>query len=135
VRGKIIYANFDYMSKSDDAGYQTFTEYWREVVVNDYPMRKVHNSKSHLVYFGLSRGGGKLLSIENELYGDDIYVNPGRVIMSNVNHANSKVRKHPTLRKFQNRLKVNEKNSTEKTLIVLQSCQNSIIIEKYLGSR
>lgn len=73
-------------------------------------MRKIHNIKSHIVYVGISKGGGKILSVDSEVYGDDIFVNPGKIILSNVNHGNSQVKKHQSLKRFQNRLKVNEKN-------------------------
>lgn len=69
-------------------------------------MRKIHNSKSHLTYLGISKGGGKLLTLDNDIYGDDIYVNPARVILANVNHENSTSKRHLNLVKFQNRLKI-----------------------------
>lgn len=97
-------------------------------------MRKVHNLKTHIVYAGISNGGGKILTIENDVYGNDIFVNPAKVILSNAYHGNSIIKKHPNLRRFQNRMKVNERNEEMKTLIVLQSLNNNVIIEKYLGS-
>lgn len=98
-------------------------------------MRKLQNFKSHIVYAGLSKGGGKILTIDSEVYGNDIYVHPGKIILSNVNHANSIVKKHSFIPKLQNRLKINEKNEPLRTLIALQSLNNNVIIEKYLGPK
>ena len=30
-----------------------------------HPMRKIHNTKSHIVYAGMSKGGGKILTIDS----------------------------------------------------------------------
>ena len=100
-----------------------------------HPMRKIHNIKSHLCYFGLSKAGGKLLTIDNDIYGDDICVHPGKIILSNADYLNCKIKNHPNLTNFQNRVKKGLKNKIEKTLIVMQSKNNNIIIEKYLGPK
>jgi len=57
-------------------------------------MRKLHNTKSHIVYAGISKGGGKILTINSDVYGNDIFINPARVILTNVYHGNSTVKKH-----------------------------------------
>lgn len=62
-------------------------------------------------------------------------VKPSRVILSNVNHENSSIVKHVDLPYLQNRIKVSKKGKVEKTLIVLQSSSNNVIIEKYLGPK
>ena len=43
---------------------------------------------------------------ENIYPWEKIYVNPGKIILSNVNHQNSVSKKHPNLLKFRNRLKI-----------------------------
>jgi hypothetical protein len=63
-------------------------------------MRKVHNLNNNLVYFGLNRGGGKILTIDNDVYGDDLYLNPAKIILTNANHENSQTKKHPDLLRF-----------------------------------
>jgi hypothetical protein len=98
-------------------------------------LRKIHNDKSHIAYFGISRSGGKVLCIDNDIYGDDICVLPARIILSNVNHENSSIVKHNELSYLQNKVKVNQKKKIEKTLIILQSKSNNVIIEKYLGPK
>lgn len=97
-------------------------------------MRKIHNLKTHIVYAGISKGGGKILAIDNDVYGNDIFVNPAKVILSNAYHGNSIIKKHPNLKRFQNKVKVNSKNEEMKTLILLQSLNNNVIVEKYLGN-
>lgn len=98
-------------------------------------MRKIHNLKTQIVYAGLSKAGGKILAIDSDVYGNEIFINPARVILSNAYHGNSIIKKHPHLRRFQNRAKVNEKNGEMKTLVILQSLNGNVIVEKYLGSR
>lgn len=98
-------------------------------------MRKIHNTKPYIWYFGVSKAGGKLLTIDNDIYGDDICVHPGKIILSNVNSDDCSLKKHPDLKYLQNRVKVNEKGKIQKTLIVLQSKSNNIIVEKYLGPK
>jgi len=70
-------------------------------------MRKIHNIRPNICYFAVSKSGGKLLTIDNDIYSDDIYVNPARVILTNVNHSNSIIKRHSNLVKYQNRLKCN----------------------------
>ncbi len=98
-------------------------------------MRKLHNTKSNICYAGITKGGGKFFSIDNDVYGEDIFVNPARVVLSNVYYGNSTTKKHPNHSRYINRLKVNARNQTEKTLVLLQSLNNNIIIEKYLGTK
>ncbi len=69
-------------------------------------MRKIHNFSDQICYFGIVRDGGKLLVLYNHIYGDDIYVNPRKIILSNVNHQNSKTTVHPKTSKYLNRLKL-----------------------------
>ena len=137
MRGQILYGNFNFNANVRNyAGYPDIITFLKEFLDSGYqPLRKVHNEKSHIVYFGISKAGGKILCIDNDIYGNDMCVKPSRVILSNVNHENSSIVKHVDLPYLQNRIKVSKKGKVEKTLIVLQSSSNNLIVEKYLGPK
>jgi hypothetical protein len=85
VRGKIIYSNLELTNEY--IGYPNLYEFFKEFISSGFnPMRKVHNTKDHICYIGLSNGGGKLLTIDSDLYENDMFVNPKRIILANVNN-------------------------------------------------
>lgn len=63
-------------------------------------MRKIHNGEDHIVYLGVVLEGGKILVIDNNVYGNDMYFKKNNLIMSTASHENGLIKCHPQLKGF-----------------------------------
>ena len=112
IGGKILYANFDWNSITiKQLGYDTFWAFCKECYETGvYPLRKLHNTSKHINYFGITKStnekpGGKFLIIDSEVYGNDMYIHPKKIVISNVSHDNSQISRHPNIKTYINKVK------------------------------
>jgi hypothetical protein len=102
IRGKILYANFDWnkLISTQYLGYDSFITFLAELYYSKFnPMRKVHNRTKYMGYFSLAKSdkGGKFLVIDSDVYGNDMFFNLSNVVLSNLASENSSKRAHESI--------------------------------------